>query len=158
MNPITHPVLIISRKALQAAQERTAVFRYLASLTRSGWHLLLTASEPGQWFPTRSSGDNVLTTQAHLQRLIQEHGGDIDGVYYVPKSGFTQDRNREGALGDIVVRYGNNPQNAHLISDSEPFLTVAGKLGINLLALPKGPEGPVLMERHLKMLVEQAGQ
>ena len=54
----------------------------------------------------------------------------MEGVYYVPRSLFTQDRNREGALSDILQRYAATPHQTMLISSSMPFLKAAARLGI----------------------------
>jgi hypothetical protein len=132
------------------------VFRHLANLTRRGWHLLLTASEPDQWFPTRSSGDNVLTTQGRLQSQIQACGGEVDGVYYVPRSEFTQDRNREGALRDILARYGAEPANARLISSSLAFIQAGRRLGLVTETLAEGDQGAKALEVLLQALVSES--
>lgn len=134
-----YPLLILSRDVLlraEASAASSALFRALANLTRKGHHLLLTAPEPDKWFPTRGSVDNVLTAQSRLQAAIQECGGDLDGVYYVPRSLFTQDRNRRGALEDIMRRFGVKPENTFLVSNSAPFLKAAESLGIDTYETP----------------------
>ena len=155
MSPISQPLLIISRDALMDERANGAVFRHLASLTRRGWHLILTASEPDQWFPTRHSEDNLLTTQAQLQALIHEFGGGVDGVYYVPRSEFSQDRNREGALSDILRRYGCEAGNATLFSTSEPFLRAAERLGISTSAIDERRGGSRSLEALLRALATE---
>lgn len=152
MTPLSHPLLIISRDALMDVRDNSAVFRHLAGITRRGWHLILTASEPEQWFPTRHSEDNLLTSQAQLQKLIQEFGGEVDGIYYVPKSEFSQDRNREGALQDILLRYGCGPENAMLFSGSEPFLRAAERLGIKASTVVPGSGNTPGLETLLRAL------
>jgi hypothetical protein len=155
---VSQPLLIISRDALLEAREHSAVFRHLASLTRRGWHLLLTAPEPDQWFPTRSSDDNVLTAQGRLQGQIQACGGEVDGVYYVPRSEFTQDRNRLGALRDILARYGAEPGNARLISSSLAFVQAGKRLGLLTEALEEGEPGAKALEALLHTLASEPGQ
>ncbi len=126
-------LLIISRDTLLEAEPRAhseQVFRKLASLNRTGHHLLLTAAEPDHWVPTRGNVDDALNSQAKLQQRIHETGGELEGVYYVPRSLFTQDRNREGALKDILQRYAATPRQAILVSSSVPFLKAAARLGI----------------------------
>lgn len=144
MDSVSGPLLIISRNTLLRIEDspRSAgVFRQLANLSRKGVYVLLTAPEPDHWLPTRGSVDNALSEQGRLQEAIHECGGDLDGVYYVPKSRFTQDRNREGALRDILARYGVSAQQAVLISSSKPFLRSAKRLGVPTHAVAKGEEG-----------------
>ena len=59
----------------------------------------------------------------------------LDGVYYVPRSLFTQKRNREAALSDIMKRYGIAPSHCHLFSSSRKFAEAAADLGIDAVAL-----------------------
>ncbi len=117
------------------------LFRRLAKLTRSGVHLLLTASEPDQWFPTRGHIDDVLGAQGRLQHQLQEVGGDLDGIYYVPRSVFTQDRKRVDALRDILARYTSQPGDAMLVSSSKAFLKAAERLEIPVRPIPRGEDG-----------------
>jgi len=129
-------LLLISCKLLRQAElqpQGSAVFRQLAKITRSGVHLLLTAAEPDQWFPTRGNTDDVLAMQGQLQQQLQDNGGDLDGIYYVPRSVFTQDRNRQGALTDILGRYGAEGEATILISHSKAFVKAAGRLGLRTL-------------------------
>lgn len=133
-----HALLIISCKLLLLAERSPLgprVFRRLANLTRSGYHLLLSASEPDQWFPTRGNVDDVLSTQGRLLQQLQDAGGDLDGIYYVPRSVFTQDRKRSAALKDILQRYSTDGANATLISSSKAFVKAAQRLGISTHAL-----------------------
>jgi hypothetical protein len=147
-----HPLLIVSCKVLVQAENSPhgpALFRRLAKLTREGTHLLLTAAEPDQWFPTRGKEDSVLGTQGRLQSRLQEVGGDFDGIYYVPRSMFTQDRKRTAALEDILSRYKSEPHQARLVSQSRAFLKAAERLQIQTLALSKDDDG---IERFLEAL------
>ena len=134
MNVTTrNKLLIISRDTLLEAETRKdaeQVFRKLASLNRSGFHLLLTAAAPEHWVPTRGTVDDALDSQSRLLARIHEAGGELEGIYYVPRSLFTQDRNREGALKDILKRYAATPRQAILMSSSIPFLKAAARLGL----------------------------
>jgi histidinol phosphatase-like enzyme len=126
-------LLIISRDAIlkvEAMASSELVFRQLANLNRRGFSLLLTASEPDHWVPTRGNVDNALQQQGHIQQRVQQAGGDLDGVYYVPRSLLTQDRNRTGALRDILRRYSAEPTQALLLSSSTPFLKAASRVGL----------------------------
>lgn len=147
-----HPLLIVSCKVLTRAEDSPygpALFRRLAKLTREGTHLLVTAGEPDQWFPTRGKQDNVLSTQSRLQKRLQEVGGDFDGIYYVPRSVFTQDRKRTAALKDILGRYHTEASNTRLVSQSRAFIKAADRLDIQSLALGKDDSA---IERFLEAL------
>jgi hypothetical protein len=147
-----HPLLIVSCKVLtraEASPHGPALFRRLAKLTREGTRLLLTAAEPDQWFPTRGKEDSVLSTQGRLQEHLQEVGGDFDGIYYVPRSVFTQDRKRTAALEDILSRYQVDAKETRLVSQSRAFLKAAERLEIRTLALSKDDAG---IERFLEAL------
>ena len=144
MGEQNHPLLIVSCKVLLRAEDSPlgpTLFRRLAKLTRTGTHLLLTAAEPDQWFPTRGNIDNVLGAQGRLQGLLQDVGGELDGIYYVPRSVFTQDRKRTGALSDILKRYKSEPENAMLISSSKAFLKAGERLGIPTTPLSDDEDG-----------------
>lgn len=150
-----HPLLIVSCKVLLCAERSPhgpTLFRKLANLTRSGTHLLLTAAEPDQWFPTRGNIDDVLGAQSRLQKLLQEVGGDLDGIYYVPRSVFTQDRKRAAALTDILGRYKTEAGDATLISSSKAFIKAADRLGIQTRTLDGGEEGMVQLRDVLDAL------
>ena len=150
-------VLIISRDALLRVHEEQAdshVFRALAKITRQGVHLLLTAPEPEQWLPTRGSMDGVLTRQGILQESLSDAGGDLDGVYYVPRSLFTQDRNREGALRDILERYSVGADQAVLISASVPFIKAAQRLHIATYPLADKSDSAQAIEKVLNSIFD----
>lgn len=129
-------LLIISRDALLdtlGERDTRPLFRTLAALNRKGLRLLLTAPEPDRWLPTRKNVDNALSTQRELLERFRAAGGDLEGVYYVPRSLLTQDRNREGALKDILKRYSLQADGVTLISSSSPFLQVAQRLGMKTI-------------------------
>jgi len=129
----TQRLLIISRDTLleiEAQPFSKQIFRLLARLNRLGYHLLLTASEPDRWVPTRGNVDEALSKQLDLKEKIQLAGGELEGIYYVHRSLFTQDRNRMGALKDILQRYAVSSRQSVLLSSSVPFLKAADRLGI----------------------------
>jgi len=149
MNAQVRPLLIISRDLLLQARNGVhsePLFRLLAGLGRRGYRIILTASEPERWLPTRGTVDQALVDQQELTRGVRSAGGDLDGVYYVPRSLLTQDRNRTGALEDILARYGVKAGAAILISSSTPFLRAAERLGIAIreIALAGKPGDSVL--------------
>lgn len=148
-----HPLLIISFKVLLRSEGSPLgpqIVRRLARLTREGVHLLLTASEPDQWFPTRGNADDVLGAQGRLQEQIVEVGGNLDGVYYVPRSVFTQDRKRAAALRDILGRYKVEAGEATLISSSRAFLKAADRLGLRTRTLEGGEAGMEQLDQLLE--------
>lgn len=128
----TLKLLIISRDTLLDVPDSLSekVFRALAALSRSGCHLLISAPEPDRWVPTRGNVDNALNQQQQLMERTDAAGGSIEGVYYVPRSLLTQDRNREGALSDILTRFSVSPDEAALLSSSTPFINAANRLGL----------------------------
>lgn len=155
MNATPQKLLIISRDALLDAIRGRAdtpadtagdgLYRSLANISRHGCHLLLTAAEPDRWVPTRGTVDDALNSQNMLIERVQSAGGEIDGVYYVPRSLLTQDRNREGALLDILKRYMLVPDAATLVSSSAPFLKAAQRLGLTAIEVtPPGKRGKKL--------------
>lgn len=140
----SHPLLIVSCKVLEFVEDSPLaprIFRLLGRRTREGAHLLLTASEPDQWFPTRGKKDSVLSRQARLLKRLQEAGGELDGVYYVSRSMFTQDRKRATALRDILRRYGLEPADVTLVSSSGAFLRAARRLDIQTMTVVPGEAG-----------------
>ncbi|KAA9131495.1 hypothetical protein F3N42_09260 [Marinihelvus fidelis] len=150
-----YQLLVISRDVLLLAEHsplESGIFRALANLTRKGCHLLLTAPEPDKWLPTRGRVDHVLTAQSRLQKGIQECGGDLDGVYYVPRSLFTQDRNRRGALEDIMRRFGVSAKQTLLVSNSAPFLKAADGLGIETREVPRGDSAVDVLAKTITTL------
>lgn len=135
-------LLLVSRDDLLRESKDPAfsgVFRALASLNRRGYQLLLTAPQPDGWRPTRRNVDQALVSQSQLLELLQEAGGELDGVYYVNRSLLTQDRNRQESLSDIMARYGLAADQVTLISSSAKFLRAASRLGIHTIGL--GVEG-----------------
>jgi len=126
-------LLIISRDTileLLPGPSSERVFRLLAGFTRKGVHILLSAPEPERWVPTRGNVDSALNNQKILMERARSVGGELEGVYYVPRSLLTQDRNRKGALRDILKRYSVQSSDAALISSSSPFIKAADLLGL----------------------------
>ena len=144
MNEIPTRLLVISRDLLSSIEDASTsgfVFRQLANLNRRGVLMLLTASEPDHWVPTRGSVDDALEEQGRIQELMHQAGGEFDGVYYVARSLLTQDRNRTGALRDILRRYSMEAADATLLSNSKPFLKAAAREGINTLDISASSKG-----------------
>lgn len=131
MSRSEHELLLVSRDdilAMMKEGEATSidrVFRLLASLTRQGYHLLVTAPQPEEWTGEHGSPDDALFGPESIRKKLSDAGGKLDGVYYVRRSLLTQRRNREDALQDILARYGVAAQNCLLISSHRKFLAAA---------------------------------
>jgi hypothetical protein len=126
-------LLLISRDdILQATGQNqdTRLFRELARLTRSGFHLLATAPQPDHWSPSHGGPDEALLGPDSIRKRLTDAGGTLDGVYYVPRSLLTQKRNRVQALEDILRRYSVSADQCHLLSSQKNFVRVATSLGI----------------------------
>jgi hypothetical protein len=150
-----HRLLIISRDALldqEKSEGSEDVYRLLAYFTRRGIQVLLTAPEPDHWVPTRGMVDDALDSQQRLQQRIRSAGGEFEGVYYVPRSLLTQNRNREGALQDILERYSISSRQAMLISGSIPFLKAASRLGIQTHEIVRTPSGDSSLRSELERI------
>jgi hypothetical protein len=70
-------------------------------------------------------------------------------VYYVPRSLFTQDHNREQALRDILARYAARESHTLLVSASSPFLKAAHMLGIETREVGENEAGALQLEALL---------
>ena len=127
-------LLLISRNDILGEIGRgqaDVLFRRLATLTRQGTHLLVTAPQPEKWTGEHGSPDDALLGPESIRRRLADAGGKLDGVYYVRRSLLTQHRNREDALRDILRRYGTAPEQCTLVSSRRKFMQVALELGIN---------------------------
>jgi len=122
------------------AEPADRLYRLLAGLHRRGVYLLLTAPAPDSWVPTKGGSDASLALQREIQGAVWEAGGEMDGIYYVPRSLLTQDRNRVGALRDILGRYKLDASETLLLSGSTPFLKAADRLGIRTVWVPDDAE------------------
>lgn len=111
------------------------LYRALARLTRQGFQLLATASQPDDWTRAHGGPDDALLGPQSIRKRLADAGGQIDGIYYVPRSLFTQKRNREQALRDIMKRYAIEADNCYLLSSSGKFVEAAAELGIHATPL-----------------------
>ena len=134
-----------------AGKQGDKLFRSLARLTRMGFQLLATASQPDDWSRDHGGPDDALLGPESIRKRLADAGGVLDGIYYVPKSLFTQRRNREAALKDIMLRYGTEPGSCHLFSSSRKFVEVAASLGVNATPLTD----PKHLMQGLKVLLRQ---
>ena len=148
-------LLMISRDDILqvgASKQGDRLFRTLARLTRLGFQLLATAPQPDDWSRDHGGPDDALLGPDSIRKRLADAGGAIDGVYYVPKSLFTQKRNREAALNDIMRRYAIEPSHCYLFSSSRKFVDAAVELGIKATVL--GDDGKLLMQ-ELKALLKE---
>jgi hypothetical protein len=149
-------LLMISRDdilRLGVGKQGEVLFRTLARLTRAGFQLLATAPQPDDWSRDHGGPDDALLGPDSIRKRLADAGGILDGVYYVPRSLFTQKRNREAALADIMKRYGIAPSNCHLFSSSRKFAEAAADLGIDATTLGTDKE----LMQGLKALLKQLG-
>ena len=132
-------LLMISRNDILEVAEgprQKELFRLLAWLTRHGFHLLATASMPDhgdsreRWL--KGGGDASLVGPESIRSRIDEAGGTLDGVYYVPRSLLTQNRNRVESLRDMMQRYAVSPESTYLLSSSKKWVDAA--LGLEIRA------------------------
>lgn len=137
-------LLLISRNDILAVAEgddSKTLFRLLSWLTRRGYHLLATAAMPDhsnsreRWL--KGGGDADLFGPDSIRSQIDEAGGTLDGVYYVPRSFFSQNKNRINALNDMMQRYNASPDTTYLFSSSKKWAETAQKLGIRATCLEK---------------------
>ena len=151
----TQALLLISRNdILEVADGPDAkeLFRLLAWLTRHGFHLLATASMPNpvdsreQWL--KGGGDASLVGPESIRSRIDEAGGTLDGVYYVPRSLLAQQRNRIESLQDMMQRYGVKPAATYLFSSSRKWAETARELDIQATCLDQ----PSQLTRELQAL------
>ena len=129
-----HPLVIIGRRdtlSLADGPEGAATFRKLAKLTRLGFQLVSTASLNHDWSKNEAVSSRSQPRPKGLRQLIEEAGGLLDAVYYVPHSLLTQRTRREAALQDILARFGVAAEDCYLYSSSRKFVAVAESLGIH---------------------------
>jgi hypothetical protein len=129
------------------------LFRTLARLTRMGFHFLATAPQPDDWSRSHGGPDDALLGPQSIRNRLNDVGGAIDGIYYVPRSLFTQKRNREQALRDIMQRYAIEPGRTYLFSSSLKFVEVAQELGVKSIPLEKNHQ---LLQELMSLLKEHA--
>jgi len=143
-------LLMISRDDILRGSEGKrgdTLYRTLARLTRLGYQLLATAPQPDDWSRAHGGPDDALLGPQSIRKRLADVGGQIDGIYYVPRSLFTQKRNREQALRDIMRRYAIDAGQCYLFSSSGKFVEAAAELGIHATAL----------ERNGQLIQELAG-
>jgi len=131
-------LLMISRDDILrtgSGKQGERLYRTLGRLTRAGYQLLATASQPEDWSRAHGGPDDALLGPESIRRRLTDAGGVLDGIYYVPRSLFTQRRNREAALADIMKRYAISPAQCYLLSSSRKFVEAAAAMGIRATAL-----------------------
>lgn len=135
-------LLLISRNDILEVAEgpnQKELFRLLAWLTRHGFHLLATAAMPNhgdskeRWL--KGGGDASLVGPESIRSRIDEAGGTLDGVYFVPRSLLTQHRNRIQSLRDMMQRYSVAPDRTYLLSSSRKWAEAALELEVRATCL-----------------------
>jgi hypothetical protein len=134
-----------------AGKQGDRLFRILARLTRLGCQFLATAPQPDDWSRDHGGPDDALLGPESIRKRLSDAGGTIDGIYYVPKSLFTQKRNRDAALQDIMRRYAIEPSHCYLFSSSRKFVDAAIGLGIKGTALGNSKQ----LMQELKVLLKE---
>lgn len=126
-------LLIIGRRDvldLAEGPDGPGVFQLLAQMTRQGYRLVATASLTHDWSKNAAVSSRSRPGPKGLRQMIEESGGTLDAVYYVPDSLLTQRTRREAALRDILERFGFAPADCVLFDSSRKFVAVAESLGI----------------------------
>ncbi|MEJ2382830.1 MAG: hypothetical protein P8Y54_00355 [Xanthomonadales bacterium] len=144
-----HPLLIIGRRdalSLADAPGGPEVYRKLAQLTRQGYQLVSAASLTNDWSKNEAVSSRSHPRPRGLRQLIEEAGGALDAVYYVPHSLLTQKTRRETALRDLLARFAVAADECFLFSSSRKFVAVAESLGIHAEAITE--------QRPLKVLLD----
>ena len=150
-------LLLISRDdilGLESGKGRARLYRLLARLTRGNFQLLATAPQPDSWSRDHGGPDDALLGPDSIRKRLSDAGGQIDGVYYVPRSLLTQKRNREDALKDMMDRYAVEAENCILLSSSRKFVIAARELGIRATHLDQ----ETLLVEQLEALVRESSQ
>jgi len=146
-------LLMISRDDILrsgSGKQGERLYRTLGRLTRGGFQLLATAPQPEDWSRSHGGPDDALLGPDSIRKRLTDAGGVLDGIYYVPRSLFTQKRNRDAALADIMQRYGIGPAQCHLLSSSRKFVEAAAAMGIHATTLSDGRH----LLQELKQLLE----
>jgi len=126
-------LLIVGRRDLldlADGPDGLAIFHLLAQVTRLGFRLVATASLNHDWSKTAAVSSRSRPGPKGLRQLIEDGGGTLDAMYYVPQSLLTQKTRREAALSDILERFGVAPEDCVLFNSSRKFVAVAESLGI----------------------------
>jgi len=127
-------LLLISRRDLLKASEGNEgerVIRALAALTRQGFHLVATASQPHEWSRRKAESKRSRRGPRRLRDRLTDAGGVLDGVYYIPHSLLTQRARREEAIRDLLGRFGSDAAACYLLSSNRKFIATAENLGLN---------------------------
>lgn len=145
-----HSLLLVSRRDLLSSSETPEGERFiraLARLTRRGYHLVATASQPDEWTRSSAVSKRRHTGPKRIRDRVAEAGGILDGVYYIPQSLLTQRARREEALRDLLGRFATPAIACYMISSNRKLISAAANLGIHTLKIPdKQKLGNVLEE------------
>jgi len=136
------PLLLISRKDLVPAcdgPDGERVIRLLAGLTRRGFSLVATASQPDEWSRDKAKSRRSRPGPRRLRDRLTEVGGSLDGVYYIPQSLMTQRTRNEEALTELLDRFGADAKDCFLISSDRTLLATAKKMRFKTVKIHEKP-------------------
>ena len=128
-------------KAPEEWQSVPGALEAVARLNHAGWHTVVATNQAGIG---RGMIDmaSVNTVHAHLNRLLQAHGGRVDAVFFCPHAPEEQCDCRKplpGMMLDITRRYGVDPALVPVVTDTlrdllaaqaagcEPHLVLSGR-------------------------------
>lgn len=128
--PLPARVIIVSRELLLESNQQPRLERIEQLLTgmKSGDALVLLASQPERWQPSRRNVDQDLSLQQVLKKLLNGNGIVLDGIWYVEHSLWGKRRQRRKALEKIAGRYRGSQ--AILVSGNE--LDIAAGTGTDI--------------------------
>ena len=128
----------------------------VARLNHAGWHVVVATNQAGIG---RGMIDmaSVNAIHAHMHRLLQQHGGRIDAVFFCPHAPEQQCECRKplpGMLREIGRRYGVDLAHVPMASDSLRDLLAAEAAGCEPhLVLSGRAEG--IGDEQLRQMVEK---
>ncbi len=148
-------LVIINRDILPMTGEdrlEESAAQTLASLYRGGYRILVLAPQPESWRPSRQAMDGDLDRQQRIFQQLDALGVALDGVYYIPRSLFSQGRKRQRAFADIARRYART-ESISLFSADKRELACAQELTWQAFDL-KGARSIQAFEQSLSPLLE----
>lgn len=114
---MTRPVLIDRDLLLDGDGRPVAgAIDGVVRLTQAGWALVMLATRPQRWRPTRRSMDSVMGKQRTLHQAVTRAGGELDACLYLDFGLFTRQRQRSADLADLADRFGTQTDRLWLIS------------------------------------------
>lgn len=128
------PVLI-ERALLLNREQRlpdTGRIERVVAFQRSGHRVLLVATRPAGWRPTRLSVDRDLALQQQLHQMFSRAGAELDGVLYLGGGLFSRKQRQKNEFERTAHRYGRNVVDITLIGTDQALMEAARQAGIKL--------------------------